>query len=54
MNLNRAQLLVLDDDALNEFRTDHGIPNDVQIKITRTNENADTVEGDWNRIPIRI
>ena len=43
-----------DDDALNEFRIDHGIPNNVQIERPRSNDNANTIEGNGNWIPIRI
>ncbi|GFS41435.1 hypothetical protein Acr_00g0074300 [Actinidia rufa] len=54
MELNRAQLLVHDDAALNKFRTDHGIPNDVQIDRSRPNEDANLVEGHGNKILVRI
>ncbi|GFZ16768.1 hypothetical protein Acr_26g0000380 [Actinidia rufa] len=45
MELNRAQLLVHDDTTLDKFRTDHGIPNDVQIEGSEPNEDANLVEG---------
>ncbi|GFZ09225.1 sorting nexin 1 [Actinidia rufa] len=54
MELNRAQLLVHDDATLNKFRTDHGIPEDVQIEHSGTNKNANLAEGNGDRIPVRI
>lgn len=44
MDLNRAQLLVHDDIALNEFRIDHDILDNVQIERPGPNENANSVE----------
>ncbi|GFS40644.1 hypothetical protein Acr_00g0069670 [Actinidia rufa] len=46
-----AQLLVHDDAALNKFKTDHGIPKDIQIECPRTNEDANLVEGNKDCIP---
>ena len=53
MELNWAQLMVPDDVALNKFRTDHGIPEDIQIKRSGPNEDANLVEGNGDRIPVR-
>ncbi|GFS30002.1 hypothetical protein Acr_00g0009640 [Actinidia rufa] len=53
MELNRAQLLVHNNAALNKFRTDHDIPEDVQIEHHRPNEDANLVEGNGDRIPIQ-
>ncbi|GFZ00784.1 hypothetical protein Acr_14g0004190 [Actinidia rufa] len=52
LELNRAQLLVHDDAALNKFRIDHGILEDVEIELTKPNEDANLVEGNGERIPI--
>ena len=54
MELNRAQLLVHDDAVLNKFKTDHGIPEAVQIDRSGPNEDANLVEGNRDRIPIWI
>ena len=54
MELNRTQLPVHDDPVLNWFRTDHGIPHDVQIERSEAIEDANLVKGRGNRIPIRI
>ena len=54
MELNRAQLLVHNDATLNKFRTDHYIPDNVQIKRSNPNENANLVEGNGDRIPIHF
>ena len=48
MDLSRAQLLVHGDAALNEFRIDHDIPDNIQIERRRPNENANSVEGNEN------
>ena len=48
MELNQTQLLVHHDTELNKFRTDHGIPNDVQIERSRPNKDANLVEGHGN------
>ena len=40
MDFNQAQLLVHDDNALNNFKADHGIQDDVQIERPEPNENA--------------
>ncbi|GFS37204.1 hypothetical protein Acr_00g0050620 [Actinidia rufa] len=53
MELNWAQLLVHDDEALARFCADHRIPDDVVIERPRPNDDADWVEGKGNRIPIR-
>ncbi|GFY94694.1 hypothetical protein Acr_10g0000790 [Actinidia rufa] len=53
MALNQAQLLVHDDEALARFRVDHKIPDDVVIERLGPNDDADWVEGEGNRIPIR-
>ncbi|GFY96523.1 hypothetical protein Acr_11g0008290 [Actinidia rufa] len=53
MELNRAQLLVQDDDTLNKFRINHCIPKDVQIEHPRPNKDANLVEGHGDRIPVR-
>ena len=55
MELNRAQLLAHDDTVLNKFRTDHDIPEDVQVQIERYghNKDANLVEGNGDRIPVR-
>ncbi|GFS37635.1 hypothetical protein Acr_00g0053170 [Actinidia rufa] len=50
--LNRAQLLVHDDEALDKFRRDHGIPNEVLIERPRPRKDANSVEGEGNRIPV--
>ncbi|GFZ16826.1 hypothetical protein Acr_26g0000960 [Actinidia rufa] len=44
MELNRAQLLVHDDTALNKFRIDHSIPKDIQIEHFEPNEDAPSRE----------
>ena len=54
MELNQAQLLVHDDEALNKFRTDHRIPDDVQIEHSKLNEIVNFVEGNRDRIPVCI
>ena len=54
MELNRAQLLVHIDAALEKFRVDHGILDDVQIELAGPNEDANLVEGNEDRIPIQI
>ncbi|GFZ14403.1 hypothetical protein Acr_24g0005930 [Actinidia rufa] len=53
MTLNQAQLLVHDGEALAQFRADHRIPDDVVIERSGPNDDADWVEGEGNRIPIR-
>ena len=47
-------MLVHDDNALNKFKTDYDILDNVQIERPRPNENVDTIEGDGDLIPIRI
>ena len=51
--VERAQLLVHDDEALAQFCVEHNIPDDVVIERSDLNEDADWVEGEGNRIPIR-
>ena len=46
-------MLVHDDATLNKFWTDHGIPEDVQIKRPGPNEEANLVEGHGDRILVR-
>ncbi|GFS35057.1 hypothetical protein Acr_00g0037560 [Actinidia rufa] len=53
MALNRAQMLVRDSEALAQFRADHRIPDDVVIECPGPNDDADLVEGEGNRMPIR-
>ncbi|GFZ04894.1 hypothetical protein Acr_17g0004660 [Actinidia rufa] len=53
MALNRAQMLVRDSEALVQFRVDHRIPDDVVIERPGPNDDADWVEGEGNRMPIR-
>ncbi|GFS38258.1 hypothetical protein Acr_00g0056550 [Actinidia rufa] len=50
MKLNRAQLLVHDDTALEKFRANHGIPNDIRIERFGPKEDANLVEGNEDRI----
>ncbi|GFZ09042.1 multifunctional protein 2 [Actinidia rufa] len=40
MELNRAQLLVHDDATLNQFMTNHGIPEDIQIELVHLSDHA--------------
>ncbi|GFZ01187.1 hypothetical protein Acr_14g0008220 [Actinidia rufa] len=53
MALNRAQMLVRDSEALAQFRVDHRIPDDVVIERPGPNDDADWVEGEGDRMPIR-
>ncbi|GFY91179.1 hypothetical protein Acr_07g0013750 [Actinidia rufa] len=53
MELNRAQLLVHDDVVLAQFCVDHNIPDNVLIERLGPNEDANLVEGEGNRIPVR-
>ncbi|GFZ01237.1 hypothetical protein Acr_14g0008720 [Actinidia rufa] len=46
-------MLVRDSEALAQFCVDHRIPNDVVIERPSPNDNADWVEGEGNRMPIR-
>ena len=50
MELNRAQLLVHDDEALARFRMDHNILDYILIERPSPNENANLVDGEGNRI----
>ena len=43
-----------DDEALDKFMSDHYISEDVQIKRLRSNEDANLVEGQGNRILVHI
>ncbi|GFS37066.1 hypothetical protein Acr_00g0049540 [Actinidia rufa] len=53
MALNRAQMLVRNSEALAQFRVDHRIPDDIVIERPGPNDDADWVEGEGNRMPIR-
>ncbi|GFY84010.1 hypothetical protein Acr_03g0007840 [Actinidia rufa] len=53
MELNRAQLLVHNDEVLDKFRVNHGIFTDVQIKHSQPNEDANLVEGHEDYISFR-
>ncbi|GFS40462.1 hypothetical protein Acr_00g0068690 [Actinidia rufa] len=46
-------MLVRDSEALAQFRVDHRIPDDVVIERPGPNDDADWVEGEGNRMPIR-
>ncbi|GFS33071.1 hypothetical protein Acr_00g0026180 [Actinidia rufa] len=54
MELNRAQLLIYDKVAMNKFRSDHGIPNDVRIERLEPNKDANLVEGHEDCILVLI
>ena len=54
MELNWAQLLVHDDEALNKFMTNHDIPMDAQIMRSMAKEDANLVEGNEDLILVRI
>ena len=54
MELNRAQLLVYNDDALDRFRDAHDILDTVRIEKPRLNEDANAIERHGNYIPIQI
>ena len=41
MALNRAQMLVHDDEALAQFHADHHIPDDIIIERLGPNDDAD-------------
>ncbi|GFS41378.1 hypothetical protein Acr_00g0073970 [Actinidia rufa] len=53
MALNWAQLLAHDNESLARFRVDHRIPNNVVIERPGPNNDADWVEGEGDRVPIR-
>jgi len=53
MALNRAQMLVRDSEAIAQFRLDYRIPDNVVIERPGPNDDADWVEGEGNRMPIR-
>ncbi|GFS29075.1 hypothetical protein Acr_00g0005230 [Actinidia rufa] len=46
-------MLLRDSEALAQFRVDHRIPDDVVIERPSPNDDADWVEGEGNRMPIR-
>ncbi|GFZ17278.1 hypothetical protein Acr_26g0005480 [Actinidia rufa] len=46
-------MLVRDSEALAQFRVDHRIPDDVVIEHPGPNDDADWVEGEGNRMPVR-
>ncbi|GFS41428.1 hypothetical protein Acr_00g0074240 [Actinidia rufa] len=46
-------MLVRDSEALAQFRVNHRIPDDVVIERPGPNDDADWVEGEGNRMPIR-
>ena len=48
MELNRAQLLVHKDEAIERFRTKHGIPMNVHIEPPRPNEISELAQGNEN------
>ena len=54
MELNRAKLLIHNNDVMERFRASHDIPVDVCIHRLRLNEVATLVEGNEDRIPIRV
>ncbi|GFY91439.1 hypothetical protein Acr_07g0016350 [Actinidia rufa] len=54
MKLNRSQQLVHDNATMEKFRRDHNIPNDVAIERLGPREEANTIEGNGNHIPVRI
>ena len=54
MELNRAQLLVHNNAALDKIKEDHGIPDDIQLERSGPNEDANLVEGNEDQIAIRI
>ena len=54
MELNRSQQLVHDNAAMEKFRRDHNIPNDVAIERSGPREEANTIEGNENHILVRI
>ena len=54
MELNRAQLLVHDDETLERFRRTYDIPTDVRIEHPRPNNVPRIVANNLDRISIRI
>ena len=54
MELNWAQLLVHNEDALNKFRVDHDIPDNIRIERSDPYEDANLVEGNKDHIPVWI
>ncbi|GFS36236.1 hypothetical protein Acr_00g0044860 [Actinidia rufa] len=54
MELNRVQLLVHDDDALEKFRRDYDILAYVLIERPGANKDANMVEGNGTYIPVCI
>ena len=53
MALNRAQLLVHNDEALARFYADHRIPDNVIIEKLALMDDVEWVEGEGNRMPVR-
>ena len=53
MKVNRAQLLMHDDTTIEKFIRDHGFPNVVLIERLGPRKDANTAEGNGNRIPVR-
>ena len=54
MELNQVQLLVQNNAALNKFRADHSIPDDVQIEWSNPIDDANLVESNEDWIPVWI
>ena len=54
MEFIRVQFLVYDDVALNKFRIDHGIPEDVHIDRFGPNKDANLVDSNRDRILVQI
>ena len=54
MELNKDQILVHDDNIMEKCRKDHDILNDISIERSGHRDEANTIEGNGNRIPIRI
>ena len=50
MELNRVQLLVHDEFAMNKFRSDHSILDDVRIERLGSNKDANVEEGHGDHI----
>ena len=53
MELNEAQLLVHNDEALENFKRVHGIPANVQIEHPELNDEP-RMENNSDYIPVRI
>ena len=54
MELNRVQLLVHDEFAMNKFRSDHSILDDVRIERLGSNKDANVEEGHGDHILVHI